>query len=115
MMKTICRRNAARFVFLALCAVSCSACQYDRVMPTQPPQASAPYAGTYIAENGEGYLLLSQNGTFFSEEELDRVYSGVYAIENDVVTLTLPSGRSATGRIEGNALIDKDGIRWTKQ
>lgn len=114
-MKTICRRNAVLFVFLALCAVSCSACKHDMTHSTQAPQASALYAGTYIAENGEGYLLLSQNGTFFSEEEVNRVYSGVYAIENDVVTLTLPSGRSATGRIEGNALIDKDGIRWTKQ
>ena len=61
----------------------------------------------------EDYLELRSDGSFV-QEEAGRSFSGTYEIDDDVIILSLPSGVSSIGTINGDILRDPSGGRWLK-
>jgi hypothetical protein len=71
--------------------------------------------GKYESEAGAtDYLELNADGSFYQEEG-GTGYSGQWKANGDEIILTLPSGVASKGRVEGDTLIDRDGVRWAKQ
>ena len=75
---------------------------------------SAVY-GTYVSENNaKDYTELKSDGTFVAQQG-SAGFSGKYKIVGKNITLTLESGQAARGRIDGNTIIDNQGIHWTRK
>jgi hypothetical protein len=72
--------------------------------------------GTYVnQENQSDFLELKPDGTFYQEEAGISLY-GTWEIEGNTITLRLeglPFAVKVT--IQGNTIIDPDGIPWVKQ
>lgn len=72
-------------------------------------------AGKYISEKrSANYLELKSDGTLFLQEGRTAV-TGEYEVNGKEITMKFSVGLAAKGTIEGNTIIDKDGIRWTKE
>jgi len=75
---------------------------------------SVSVAGTYRSqENNSDYLELRSDNTFFVKENSSS-FSGKYRVDKDIITLELPSGFSAQGKIDGNTIIDDQNKKWVK-
>jgi hypothetical protein len=71
-------------------------------------------AGVYVSEkNPRDYLELKPDGTFFVQEG-PMGATGKYEVEAAQITLKLDMGIAARGTIEGDTIIDNDGIRWKR-
>ena len=70
--------------------------------------------GKYISEeNSNYYLELYEDGTFFSQENSGM--SGTWEQKQKGEIILSTPLQASKAKIEGNALIDKDGDRWVKQ
>ena len=77
--------------------------------------SDATIAGKYvIAENKNEYIELNKDGTFTVKQN-NLMHSGKYKLTAKKLSLHFHDGNIATGQINGQTLIDPDGIRWTKQ
>jgi hypothetical protein len=79
--------------------------------------------GTYISkENKNEYITFSPDGKFFLKQQkkpydFDHPYitiEGIYKVDGDLVTLKLPDGGEALGKIQGNMFIDYERGVWLK-
>jgi len=78
-------------------------------------ECTASVAGKYVSEkNARNYLELKSDGTFYLHEGFTD-FAGKYEVEGSQITLKTEMGFASRGTIEGKTLIDKDGVRWTKQ
>ncbi len=74
------------------------------------------YTGRYISEQDPtNYLDLKADGTFILQQA-PMIVAGKYEIAGGTITLKNDTGFNSYGKIEGrNAIIDNDGVRWTKR
>jgi hypothetical protein len=71
--------------------------------------------GTYVSEkNAKDYTELKSDGAFFVQQG-SVSFSGKYKVDGKNITLTLDSGQAARGKIDGNTIIDDQGIHWTRK
>jgi hypothetical protein len=82
-------------------------------------------AGTYVNEfNSNEFITLKEDGTFISKEKGIYFY-GKWKIEGNMITLyaekmesggvEIPLGITEKATLQGETIIDDDGIRWIKQ
>ncbi len=80
--------------------------------------------GTYMnQDNKSEYITFSLDGKFFLKQQkrpydMEQPYitiEGTYAFNGDMVTLKLPNGGGAVGKIKGDLFIDNQGKAWLKQ
>lgn len=70
--------------------------------------------GKYIdTEEPNQYMELNSDGTFFVYQDSGS-FSGTYEVKDDTIRLILPNGMTVVGKIEGNNLIDPEGVTWKK-
>jgi hypothetical protein len=79
--------------------------------------------GTYISkDNKNEYITFSPDGKFFLKQQkkpydIDHPYvtvEGTYKVDGDLVTLRLPDGGEAVGKIQGNTFVDNQRGVWLK-
>jgi hypothetical protein len=79
--------------------------------------------GTYVNKAQKEYLTLNPDGTFHLKlrkrpADLDNPFtdtSGKYRVINEEIKLELVDGGEASGKIQGNAFVDNEGISWVKE
>lgn len=72
-------------------------------------------SGRYVSEKSpERFRELKSDGTFFVQEGQVSA-TGTYKVSDKQITLTVSNGTAFRANLEGKAMIDLDGERYTKQ
>ncbi len=87
--------------------------------------AAGDVGGTYInKDNKKEYITFSPDGKFFLKQQKKPYNSdnpsydsleGTYATDGESVTLKLPDGGEAAGKIKGGVFLDNEKRSWTKE
>jgi hypothetical protein len=80
-------------------------------------------SGTYVNKANKEYLTLYPDGTLHLKlrnrptdpDKLFIEYSGRYTVSGQDIKLELEDGGEASGKIQGNAFVDNEGISWVKE
>ena len=80
-------------------------------------------SGTYVNKAEKEYLTLNPDGTFHLKlrkrpADPDKPFidtSGKYTVFGEDIKLQLVDGGEASGKIQGNAFVDNEGISWVKE
>ena len=79
------------------------------------PPSIASVAGIYRSQkHKDRYIILDIDGSFFLDEEKKGQHRGTYKINGRKIILSLSDGKTVSGTIEGDILIDSHGRRWKK-
>ena len=62
---------------------------------------------------GENYMVLNSDGTFFVYEEIRGNSSGTYEVKDGKIHLIYPYATEIC-KIEGNTILDPEGLVWKK-
>ena len=96
----IARLSVAIIAVMTLCLTSCS--------------KSSVYGKYGNSQNPGDYTELKSDQTFAVQQGSINVH-GTFEIAGTNLTLKLGSGQVAHGTIDGNTIIDDQGIHWTKK
>jgi hypothetical protein len=96
----IARLSVAIIALMTLCLTSCS--------------QSSVYGKYGNNQNPSDYTELKSDKTFDVQQGTMNVH-GTFEIDGTNITLKLGSGQVARGTIDGNTIIDDQGIHWTKK
>ncbi|HAA03943.1 MAG TPA: hypothetical protein DCE18_11280 [Syntrophobacteraceae bacterium] len=86
--------------------------------------AAGELNGTYISKSNKNeYIAFTPDGKFFLKQQnapgnTEKPYitvEGTYSVAKDTVTLVLPDGAEADGKIQGDVFIDNERKQWVKQ
>jgi hypothetical protein len=80
-------------------------------------------SGTYVNKANKEYLTLYPDGTLHlklrnrsaAPDNPFIEYSGRYTVTGEDIRLELGDGGEASGKIQGNAFVDNEGISWVKE
>ncbi len=81
-------------------------------------------AGTYISKkDSKEYLILHPDGSFALKQRrmppsMENPFvelTGKYSVKGEELTLKLPDGGEATGKLAGNTFEDSEGVVWIKE
>jgi hypothetical protein len=80
-------------------------------------------SGTYVNKANKEYLTLYPDGTLHLKLRNRSAapdnpfidYSGRYTVTGEDIKLQLVDGGEASGKIQGNAFVDNEGISWVKE
>jgi len=96
----IAQLSVAIIAFMTLCLTSCS--------------TSSVYGKYVYNQNPADYTELKPDKTFFVQQSNMSVH-GTFKIDGTNLTLNPSSGGVWRGSINGNTLIDSEGMPWTKK
>ena len=96
----IAQLSVAIIALMTLCLTSCS--------------TSSVYGKYVYNQNPNDYTELKSDMTFFVRQSTMSVH-GTFAIDGTNIMLNPSSGGVWRGTIEGNILIDGEGMHWTKK
>lgn len=83
----------------------------------EPPNQSsiASVSGIYRSQKHKNRsIILDINGSFFLDEDEKGQHRGTYKLNGRKIILSLSDGKTVSGTIEGDILIDSHGRRWKK-